>query len=117
MKNIAKLVVLAFASFAFSSHHPPSSPPVDTMQESGASISILLDPPLKNYDVPQEVPTDIIKEGWTDALVWANTFKEEDLPLYFLREGSPYGSVTQKGSKEDHGGIAARRPGRYLSSC
>ena len=89
------------------------------MEEPGASINIPLGPHLKSYDVPQEVITDIIKEGWTDALVWANAFKEEDLQLYFLREGSPFGAVpaAQKGSKEDHGGIAARRPGRYLSSC
>ena len=38
------------------------------MEEAGASINIPLGPHLKSYDVPQEVITDILKEGWTDAL-------------------------------------------------
>ena len=88
------------------------------MEEPGASINIPLGPHLKNYDVPQEVINDILKEGWADALVWANAFKEEDLPVYFPREGPSFGSGAHKGSKEDCGDmIAARRPGRCLSLC
>ena len=59
------------------------------MDEPGASINIPLGPHRKNYDVPQEVITDTLKEGWTDALVWANAFKEEDLPLYFSGRALP----------------------------
>ena len=86
------------------------------MEEAGASINIPLGPHLKSYDVPQEVISDILKEGWADALVWANAFKEEDLPLYFLREGTPFGCGALKGSKEDCGeNVAARVPGRCRS--
>ena len=88
------------------------------MDEPGASINIPLGPHLKGYDVPQEVINDIVKEGWTDALVWANAFKEEDLQLYFLREGTTFGSGALKGSKEDCGeNVAARVLGCYLSLC
>ena len=87
------------------------------MDEPGASINIPLGPHLKGYDVPQEVITDILKEGWTDALVWANAFKEEDRQLYFLREGSPYGSGHQRGTKEDQDDISGQASWPLLSSC
>ena len=88
------------------------------MGEAGASINIPRGPHLKSYDVPQEVISDILKEGWEDALVWANAFKEDDLSIYFLRVGSAFGSGALKGSKEDCvETVAARIPGLYLSRC
>ena len=56
---------------------------------------------LAEFSVPKEIVDDIIKSGWTCALVWGSALKEEQLASLFLREGTTYGPAALKGTPED----------------
>ena len=58
---------------------------------------------LKDFGVPKEIQDDIIKCGWTCALVWGSALKEEQLANLFLRVGTTYGPAPKgrEGGPED----------------
>ena len=56
---------------------------------------------LKDFGNPKEIQDDIIKCGWTCALVWCSALKEGQLANLFLREGTTYGPAALKGTPED----------------
>ena len=58
---------------------------------------------LTEFQVPKEIVEDIIKCGWTCALVWGSALKEEQLANLFLRTGTTYGPASEgnEGGPED----------------
>ena len=49
---------------------------------------------LKEWQVPKEIIEDVVKCGWTCALVWGSALKEDQLANLFLRAGSAYGPAS-----------------------
>ena len=49
---------------------------------------------LKEWRVPKEIIEDVVKCGWTCALVWGSALKEDQLANLFLRAGSSYGPAS-----------------------
>ena len=49
---------------------------------------------LKEWRVPKEIIEDVVKCGWTCALVWGSALKEDQLANLFLRAGSAYGPAS-----------------------
>ena len=58
---------------------------------------------LKEWQVPKEIIEDVVKCGWTCALVWGSALKEDQLATLFLRAGSAYGpaSAGHEGSPQE----------------
>ena len=58
---------------------------------------------LTEFQVPKEIVEDIIKCGWSCALVWGSALKEDQLATLFLRPGSAYGpaSAGHEGGPEE----------------
>ena len=56
---------------------------------------------LAEFSVPKEIVDDIIKSGWTCALVWGSALKDEQLADLFLRPGTTYGPAERDGSPEE----------------
>ena len=71
------------------------------MVAENSSAEVPLRGHLQKFDVPKEVIEDILKVGYTEALVWANAFEEKDLAKYFLRPGSPFGPSNVEADKQD----------------
>ena len=71
------------------------------MVAENSSAEVPLRGHLQKLDVPKEVIEDILKVGYTDALVWANVLEEGDLSKYFLRPGSPFGPSDVEADKQD----------------
>ena len=58
---------------------------------------------LSEFSVPKGIREDIIKCGWTCALVWGSALKEGQLANLFLRTGTTYGPASEgnEGGPED----------------
>ena len=82
-------------------HHPSTTFVVSAMGDPEVAPVVPIASHLGKFGVPKEIQDDMIKSGWTDALAWASTLKEEQLAAFFLREGSTYGPSATPGSTED----------------